>query len=253
MDSKKHDRVQSIHRALTILRMVAKYEEQGLRLSQVARKVKIHVATTRRLLQALTSEGFIKYDRVTKLYTLGSAAYSLCNNDKYQLLHHTYHPSLEAVSIRTKEMSYLLVRLRYDLLSIDRVQGSYNIQIVYDVGMRTPLGIGGAGLAILAASSDQEVEDILKANEERYIQYNDTSLAKIRKAIKLSRKLGFGFSQGLYVKGVNAVGVPILNADDEISGAISVPTFKDRMNQKRAVKVAEIIKEEIAKIKHLSP
>ena len=51
MNDKRQNSVQSIHRAIAILRAVSKYDEKGVRLSKVAQEVNLHVATTRRLLQ----------------------------------------------------------------------------------------------------------------------------------------------------------------------------------------------------------
>ncbi len=59
---------QSVQRAMTLLKAVAEHNKQGANLSRLARKVGLHVATARRLLQGLVEEGIITYDPITKLY-----------------------------------------------------------------------------------------------------------------------------------------------------------------------------------------
>ena len=143
MTDKRQNSVQSVHRAITILRTVSKYDEKGIRLSKIAQKVNLHVATTRRLLQALVLEGFIKHDTVTKLYHIGHEAYGLVNTDNIIMYRDSYHPALEAISNKTGDTSYLIVRSGYDLICIDQIQGNHMVQVVYDIGMRVPLGCGG--------------------------------------------------------------------------------------------------------------
>ena len=251
MNDKRQNSVQSIHRAIAILRAVSKYDEKGVRLSKVAQEVNLHVATTRRLLQALALEGFIKYDAVTKLYHIGYGAYGLVNTDNIMIYRDSYHSALEAISNKTGDTTYLVTRSGYDLICIDQIQGNHMVQVVYDIGMRAPLGCGGGGAAILAASPDNQVKSILAANESRYIEHNNISLKKIKNAIKLSRKLGFGLSEGLFMKGVTSVGLPISSIKNEIIGAICVASVPSRMDRRRCQNIAKIIKSEIDSINPL--
>jgi DNA-binding IclR family transcriptional regulator len=249
MDLKKHNSVKSLHRALNILRLISEYEENGLHLSKIARKAELPLPTARRLVQALTNDGFVKFDSFEKKYFLGPDSYSIAKIDKYYKLRNTYHSALKAIAKKTKDVSYLLSRVELDLICIDRVLGDHEIQVIFDIGMRGPLGTGGAGIAILAASPDDEIEKILSGNKTRYFQQHKITLKKLRSAIKLSRKLGFGLSEGLYLKGVNAVGLPIYDTENRIIGAVSVSSVKDRLDRTRAIEVAEIIKSEISFIK----
>ena len=74
---KLQDGAKSIHRALSVLRAVSEYSDKGARLTKIARKVKLHVATARRILLVLNSEGFVNFDPVSKLYHIGPEIYSL--------------------------------------------------------------------------------------------------------------------------------------------------------------------------------
>ena len=62
---------QSLHRAIALLRAVARHNDKGARLSHLSREVNLHIATARRLLTVLTMEGLTTYDPLSKHYRLG--------------------------------------------------------------------------------------------------------------------------------------------------------------------------------------
>ena len=245
MIQEKRKSVQSIQRALSILRSISNYDENGLRLSVIARKANLHVATTQRIIQTLVKEKYVKCDPVTKLYFLGQEVYSLINDKKYVLIRNKYNSLNDKIAKITEDTTYVVVRLGLDSLCIDRIHGNHTIQVVHDIGTRVPLGCGGGGIAILSVMPDNEVEEVLKANERRLWHHNKLSLDKVRKTIKVSRKMGFAFSEGLYMKNINAVGVPI--REDDLIGAICVTSISDRTTRKRSKEIAEIIMAEMRK------
>jgi DNA-binding IclR family transcriptional regulator len=63
--------VQSIHRAIALLRDVVLHNDRGARLRDLAKRTQLHTATARRMLNALVSEGLLTYDPAARLYHLG--------------------------------------------------------------------------------------------------------------------------------------------------------------------------------------
>ena len=240
------DGVQSIHRAVLILRAVSKYSDKGARLSTIARKVDLHVATTRRILLVLCAEGFITYDSVLKLYYISPAIYSLCTIPQYSIIRNRYRFAIERITKETGDTVYLTIRSGDDTLGLDRAEGHCAIRIIYDIGMRLPLGLGASGLAILSCLPDKEVERILSTHELRYAQHNNMTVEKVRKLLKRARKLGYSLNEGNYQKGVTGVGVCLFDEQDEPIGAITVASISDRMDRSRCDEIAQLVKSEIA-------
>jgi len=102
---------------------------------------------------------------------------------------------------------YLVVRAGFDSLCIDLVEGEFPIRIMaYDIGDRRPLGVGAGSLALMAFLPLNETEAILKANRNRYADYDGLSVEKVRQMVDISRSLGHVFNEGNYLAGVTGVG-----------------------------------------------
>lgn len=238
---------QSVHRTISILRSVARHNDQGARLSKIARDIDLHVATVRRILSALATEGFITHDPVSKLYHLGLELFSLGNKAHQFTIRDWCRVTLERIANETGDTACLIMRSGNDSLCLDRVEGKFPIRIMsYDVGARRPLGIGAGSLALIAFLPDEQVETILSANELRYSKHNNMTARKVRGLVNLSRHLSYSLNKGHFLKGVTGVGVPIYNGQKEVVASISVSAISERMDRYRHKEIAKLIKSEIA-------
>lgn len=238
---------QSVRRAIRLLRTVAESNEQRIWLSQIAKKMDLPITTAHRILNVLVSEGLLEYDPVSKCYHIGIELYSLGIKAQRFTLRDKYQSCLENVAHETLDSVYLVIRSSLDALCIDYIEGKSTIRIMaYNLGSRKPLGIGAGSLALLAFSPDDEIESILKANELRYQQNNKMTVSKVRGLIKQTRKLGYAFNEGHFMKGINAVGVPIFNDQGDTIAAISVGSISERISRARSKGIAKFIKSEIA-------
>ena len=232
---------QSIHRALALLRAVARHNQHGVKLSVLAREVDLHVATTRRLLSVLTLNGFTAYDPVTRLYRLGMALYHLGSSAQQFTLRDQFRPILQRIAQETEDTVFLLIRSGYDGLCVDRVEGRFPIRaLMVDVGISRPLGVGAGSLALISFLPEEQFELILKANDCRFSENNIESEV-IRKLAMDSRDRGYVVSEELFWPGVNSVGVPIRSPENEVIAAITVTAIASRMIRQRQKAVAQII------------
>ncbi|MBU1155781.1 MAG: IclR family transcriptional regulator [Proteobacteria bacterium] len=249
-ETKKSQRgVQSIHRAIGLLRTVVAHNERGISLAALARECGLHVATARRMLGALENEGLINYDPVTKLYHLGielfyfgAAAYQFQMRDRYRL-------ALERIAQRTEDTSFLLVRSGNDALVIDRVEGAFPIRtLTHEVGQRSPLGMGAGSTVLLASLPEKKTRAIIQANKRRYAQYKNSTMEDVWMLIEHYRKHGYSLTGGVFIPEAVGLGRAVHDASGEVVAAISVAAIKQRMDLERREVVAEIIKQEIEAI-----
>jgi DNA-binding IclR family transcriptional regulator len=252
--STKSDGSQSIRRAISLIRAVSKYNDTGVRLTQVAKDVDLHIATARRILGVLNDEGFIGYDRFSKHYYLGIELFALGTAANQFEIRNLFRPALERIAKQTEETVFLVIPLGNNSLCIDHLEGSAPIRIMpYAAGTQTPLGVGAGALALIFLLPDKEIEKIIFSNENRYSQYNAGNKKKIWEAINQSRKLSFALSQGLYIKGVGGVGIPIIDSKGEIIASISVCSLTEKLNPSRCQWIASLVRAEIDLVKESSP
>jgi len=234
---------QSIQRAVSLLRAVARHSGQGATVSQVAREVGLHVSTAHRMLSVLAQEGLITQDPISKLYHLGIELFLLGSAAQQFNIRNQFRSALEQIAIETGDTVFLLIRSGNDVLCIDRVEGKFPIRtIMIDIGVRRPLGIGVGSLALIAFLPEDQFEAILSANASRYPQYKNLNAKDLRKLAAISRNHGYVVSEGLFHEGVTSIGVPIFNQQKEVIASITVSSISQRMDEKRRQGIAQLVK-----------
>jgi DNA-binding IclR family transcriptional regulator len=235
--------VQSIQRAIILLRYIAKRNERGVALSKIAKQLGMNVATVHRILSVLIQEGLITRDLVSKRYHLGFGL-SLLGDAAYQYsIRNEFRTLLEDIAEETGNTVFLLIRSGSDALCIDRVDGKFPIQTVpIDVGVRRPLGIGAGSLALIAFLPDDQFEIFLSSNVSRYLKYKNMTPKDVRNLATISKKAGYVVSKGLFHEGIISIGIPILNRSKEVIAAITVSSISQRMDENRCQQIFRLVK-----------
>ena len=234
---------QSLHRAIALLRVVSRNNDQGVTLSQISREADLHVATAHRMLSVLDQEGLITYNRVSKRYHLGLELHILAGSAHQFTIRYQFRTALEKIAHETGDTAFLLIRSGNDALCIDRVEGKFPIRTVpIDIGIRRPLGIGAGSLALIAFLPLDQMESILLANTRRFPQYKNLTMENIRSLASESRQVGYVVSEGLFHEGVISMGIPVFNKKGEVIAAITVSSIAQRMEEKRRTKIFQSVK-----------
>ncbi|MBW1696777.1 MAG: IclR family transcriptional regulator [Deltaproteobacteria bacterium] len=234
---------QSIKRAVTLLRIVASYNEQGARLSDIARASDLHTSTAHRILAIFVAEGFITYDRVSRLYHLGIELYNLGKTAHQFFVRDRFRSIIERIGRETEDTVFLVIRSGNDALCIDRIEGTYPIRTIpVDIGSSRPLGIGAASLSLIAFLPPPEFEDVLSANASRYSQYRNLSVEDIRRLAMKSVKQGYVVSPGLFHENITSIGIPIFDGQSNVVASIAVSAISQRMTPKRRGYIYQTVK-----------
>jgi DNA-binding IclR family transcriptional regulator len=235
--------VQSVERTIALLRSVANYNDQGARLSDIARACALHTSTTHRILSILVAEGFVTHDRVSKLYHLGIELYRLGMAAHQYLIRDRFRSTLEKIERETEDTVFLLIRSGNDALCIDRIEGTYPIRTIpIDIGSRRPLGIGVASLSLIAFLPPAEFEAVLAANASRYPQYKNLSADDIRQLAIESREAGYVVSLGLFHDNIISIGIPVFDSHSHVVASIAVSAISQRMTPNRRKYIYQIVK-----------
>src|SRR5262249_12342706 len=227
--------MQSLERSVGILRALAAAGSAELRLSDVARAVRLSKPTTSRILAALCDQGLVETSREAKTFHLGPELVFLgwSAGQSFQLTR-IAHPVVAKLAETTGDTAFLTVRSGAEAVCADRVSGSYPVKaLTMEIGHRRPLGIGSGSLALLAELSDEEIQEILKANPDHLARFKAVRPARIWREVQQARVRKYALAEGHVVKEVSGVGVAIKDPRGQAIAAVSVASISSRFQNGR--------------------
>ena len=252
---------QCLKRALDLLRLVARHEETGVRLSALVKEAAIPAPTAHRILSLLVNQGFLSFDSLSHHYHVGFGLFQLGALARQYQIRERLRPLMEKIAQATGDSVYLLVPIGSESLCVDRVEGRYPIRaLTLDVGVRRPMGIGAGSVALLAFLPQDRTDEILAVNRccyHEHIKADDhlneaVGLDRIVSMIREARKLGYAVSVGEFIRGVTAVALPVFDLNGQLTASISVSAISRRMSSSRRKEVVELIKREFLASPHLA-
>ncbi|NLY45573.1 MAG: IclR family transcriptional regulator [Tissierella sp.] len=245
--------VQSVDRTLSILELIADYNE-GLGITEISEKVELHKSTVHRLLGTLIYKGYVIQDQQTNKYKLTTKLFELGNKviEDIDILKASKDYT-KALMESLNEVVHVVIRDKYDIVYIDKVEADNNIRMASKVGRRSPLYCTSVGKAMLAYMDEEEVNkvwnnsNIVKLTEKTITDYN--MFIKELSKVKLQ---GYAEDDEENELGVRCIGAPVFNFRGEVEGAISISgpairVTKDRIDEiaKEVIKYAYLISKEL--------
>ena len=241
---------QTIQRASLLVRLVASRSRTGMRLAEVVQHSKLERPTAHRILKCLVDEGFLMQAADSHQYFLGPLIFELGLAASPQFnLSDICRSSLERLADKSGDTVFLSVRSGYDSVCIDRAEGTFPIKaLTLEIGTRRPLGVGAGGLALLLRLSDEEVEEIVRANAKRLGAFHQLTVPVLQKTLQRSRQIGYALNDTHIISGAAMLGLPIVNRYGHPFAAISMGAISSRMTPPRQAELVAMLREEIAVI-----
>ncbi len=245
LDSSPDAGSRTLRRGLQVLDAIAESGHEGARVIDLCRAVGLERATVHRLLATLLETGYV----VTQgrfHYVPGPRLGMAAQADRMPNLAVRLQPVLERVSATCGDAAYAIVREGALSHCIARQVGSHPVQVlVIQVGTSQPLGVGAAGLALLSALPDAQVDAIVAANAPELPRYGGMTPERLRLLIRATRERGWSIIGNHATRNVLAVGMVVHNARGEPVAAISVATTLARMPRERQQQIARQIRQAI--------
>lgn len=233
----------TLRRGLHILAALRRAPE-GLDINGIARALSMQRTSVYRYISVLVEEGYAVRDPQTGLYRAASLWPQL--GDEQTLSVARLAPAMRRISDHTGDSSFLICRVGSDSLCLHREIGSYPVQVLaVTIGHRQPLGVGAAGLALLAALPPDEAEAVIQQNREALRSYGNMTVAHMRLLVEATRDRGWATVGNAAVSGVLGVGVALRDRSGYPRLALSVSCILDRMPAARQRTIAELIRREI--------
>jgi DNA-binding IclR family transcriptional regulator len=240
---------QSIERSLTLLREIAAQNRRGSRLLDLATRTGLQRPTVHRMLKCLAAEDMVQQDPDTHRYFLGPMVFELGLTAAPRFnLREICRPALMRIAEATADTVFLVQRSGLDAICLDRQEGAFPIKtFTLEIGVRRPLGVGTASLAVLSALGEEEIQNIIEANAVRLTEYG-LNPAGLTALVRRAQKMGYAMRDVPGLTGVRSVGLALRNQGGTAFAAISVSTITSRMNDKRAAEVAQLLRNEVRQV-----
>jgi len=240
---------QSIRRALKILRVLASGQEHGVRLTDIVEETGLTRPTVHRILTVLAEEQAVEQDPSTRRYMIGQevSLLGLARPGRFPI-RAIADPYLRHLVDQVGDTVYLTIRSGFDSICVDRKLGTFPVKVMsIEVGVRRPLGIGVAGLSLLAMLPEEEAEAVMRANQQRY-SHQRLTLSKLNERLKQARAKGYAYAPEGLMPGTSALGVPILDRNGEALAAISIAAISNRLMPTRVEELLHLLREQAALI-----
>jgi DNA-binding IclR family transcriptional regulator len=235
---------QAIGRAAALLRLVSAAGESGAGIGELAASAGLTRPTCHRLLSALRHEGLVDRDDATgrwmpgpELYLMGAAAAA-----RYDVTA-TARDIVRSLAVRTEESAFLSVRRGDETVCLLREEGSFPIRsFVLSEGVRFPLGVASAGLAILSFLPEPEVDAYFERHGDLGRRWGASHGEKrLRTRLAETRGRGYAANPGLIVEGSWGMGAAVFTREGHPQWALSITGVQFRFGPDRIAELGRIL------------
>lgn len=235
---------QSVARAAALLRLVTRAGSEGIGTQDIALRAQLTRPTAHRLLTALRHEGLVDHDDASgrwmpgpELYLMGTVAAS-----RYDITA-IARDIVRSLAVRTEESAFLSVRRGDETVCLVREDGSFPIRsFVLSEGVRFPLGVASAGLAILAFLPSHDVDAYFERHPELAADWGSShSEARLRARLAETQLRGFSVNPGLIVEGSYGLGAAVFTRSGHPQWALSLTGVEFRFGHDRVAELGRIL------------
>lgn len=235
---------QAVSRAARLLRLVSASGEAGATIGELASAAELTRPTTHRLLTALRSEGLVdredegpRWMPGPELFLMGAAAAS-----RYDITS-AARDVVRSLAVRTEESAFLSVRRGDETVCLLREEGSFPIRsFVLSEGVRFPLGVASAGLAILAFLPPHDVDAYFERHPELGAKWGAAhGERRLRARVDETRSRGYALNPGLIVEGSWGMGAAVFDRNGQPQWALSLTGVQFRFGPERLAELGRTL------------
>ena len=251
LSSSRSDGSQAIHRAVSLLRAVARVGAADCSLAELARAENMPRSTAHRMLQCLIDEGLVARDAQGKGYGLGPLAHELGLVPSPQAAEvERWRGLVAAVARRTSVTAYLLRRSGPDAVCLLKAEGSAVVRVVpVEVGQRRSLGLGAGAIALLAEQEDAVVEEVVRRlAQQRHSRELVPGETGLWESVRHARKTGFALSQGRVANESFGMGCVIPQPPGGPQLAISIAAHNSLVSESSMARWQNDLREEVGRV-----
>ncbi len=233
-----------VYKAFAVLQQVAGSPSQ-LGISDLARQLNINKSTVFGITQALLDLGMVQQDEASKKFRLGPALIKLGHQSMTEIsLKSAAIPFMEKLCHEFEETVFLGRMDEKNVIILAKADSPVELKITAPEGARIPFFAGAAAKTFLAFQDEQTQKEVLAKRElpaftENSIAAKEDYLAELE---RVGRE-GFATDYEEYIKGVNAVSVPLFGPGRRLVGALWIVGFSSSFSHTKMLKAVTAAKQ----------
>ncbi len=208
-------------------------------VTQIASSLKMNRSTCFNILKTLAARNLVTFDPTSKTYVLGLGLASMARNALDPI------NRLDAIRPETSRVArefQLVVSCwrrasRNRIVLVERADPETSVRIHMSIGQRLPVLSGATGRILLAYDAIAETD--LEALFATVQWHKKPSLDQLRSETELVRNQGWAIDKGEFLNGVTTIGVPLLNAVQEVEYMCCGTTFEGHLSPARIKDLAQ--------------
>jgi DNA-binding IclR family transcriptional regulator len=234
-----------VARVGALLRAVAAVAPGGASTTDLAIRAGLARPTAHRLLVSLTHEHLVARDATTGRWSLGPELYLLGVSAAFRYdVTDQAREVLTQLARDTGESAFFSARRGDETVCVLAEEGSFPLRShVLHVGIRFPLGVASAGLAILSHLSNHDVGDFFARVRPETDWGPAHAEAAIRERIECTRRTGYAVNPALIVDGSWGIGAAVLDQGGRPAWALSITGVETRFKPDRQPELGTLLRE----------
>jgi DNA-binding IclR family transcriptional regulator len=226
---------QVVARVGALLRAVGGSEPTGASTTDLGKAAGLARPTAHRLLTSLAEEGLIDRDAATGRWLLGPELYLLGAgaSNRYDIIEQA-GDVVNRLARETGESAFLSARRGDETVCVLSEEGSFPLRShVLHIGIRFPLGVASAGLAILSHLPAREIDDYFSRVQLESNWGESHSEEFLRARIESTRTTGYAVNPALIVEGSWGIGAAVFDRSARPAWALSLTGVETRFKADR--------------------
>lgn len=227
-------------KGMRLIEALAKSEKQR-GITELSEELALTKSNVHRLLQTLSSLGYVRKDAETARYALSLRLWEVGSLVLTRLdVKRVALPHLRILAELTKETVNLSILDQTEVVYIEKIDSPQPVRANSRVGGRAPAHCSSTGKAMLAY---QPASLLDKLGRTVYRMSDNKPISRQTLELELSkiRLLGYAMNLGEITESVAGVGAPIFGSSNQVLAAVGVAGPAERMRKSVLIKLAPIV------------
>lgn len=232
-----------VGRVSGLLRALSAHEPAGASTTVIAREAGLARPTAHRLLSSMRSEGFTDRDDASGNWHLGPEIYllGLVASGRHDATE-TARSAVRRLAHETGESAFFSARRGDETVCLLREDGSFPIRshVLYE-GIRLPLGVASAGLAVLSFLDRREQSQYLRDTDLTTVYGDAHHRDRLSEQIERTRRNGYAVNPGLIVPGSWGIAAAVFDRQGSPRWALSITGIEARLAPPRQRQLGKLL------------